>query len=623
MLSISILVLSAALLLAMILNLALKPAWSARLTTFCMLSAVVGGLLYYGLGFAETTGDLIISVIRTPMAVIRMFVGVNELSSIAGSRLIGTRFGLALFWLLHLMAFYSIASAAMLTLGAEALRQLRLLLSFQGDLTLIFGINENSIALGKECCEAGETVVFVAESADSAAVSDLNNMGMSVLSGSAAEESSASVLRRLRPAGRKVSVYALDEDADRDLFYALRLRDTLKEMGVPAEKTRLTLPGAEDILTPMLQVSRTAYGFGYVNVFDPAELAARAMIRLCPPWEQLRFGADGRAQEDLFCAVIGFGRHGQAALRELAVNGQYAGSRFHAAVFSPAFENESGAMRAGSPELFRRYEIEHFAADGRSRLFYDYLETHLSKLKIIAVCTGVEARDREISDDLMLYLQRRGTEHICVIQCGKNGARYQQQIGSPIRVQNIYSRACLSAEQADRRAILLNAVYDESDRSDWEKWVACDSFSKMSSRASAEFAPAFLRLSHSCREELLAGTWRPGEELLRSLGETEHLRWNAFHFAMGYAPMPREMFEARLTTIRQARERGESCELHAGRDTQKRLHACLVSWEELDELSACERRLTGSGKDYKQADINNVLALPRLLAAEEESGGAR
>ena len=207
-----------------------------------------------------------------------------------------------------------------------------------------------------------------------------------------------------------------------------------------------------------------------------------------------------------------------------------------------------------------------------------------------------------------------------MLQCGEKGARYQARVGSPILVKNIYSRAFLSAEEADRRAILVNAVYDSAARSDWEKWVACDSFSKMSSRASADYAPAFLRMAHSSREALLAGDWRPEGPLLRNLGESEHLRWNAFHFVMGYAPMSRELFEARLAAASERRRAGLPGGPRAAKDAQKRLHACLVPWEELDGLSECERRLTGEEKDYKQLDINNVLALPRLLAAEESGG---
>ena len=74
--------------------------------------------------------------------------------------------------------------------------------------------------------------------------------------------------------------------------------------------------------------------------------------------------------------------------------------------------------------------------------------------------------NHEISDQLMLHLQRRSAERICVVQCGADGVRYQERVGSPILKTEIYSRDFLSAQNADREAILLNASYDTSARSD-------------------------------------------------------------------------------------------------------------------------------------------------------------
>ena len=156
-------------------------------------------------------------------------------------------------------------------------------------------------------------MVFSAENADHTAVTDLNNMGMSVISGPSAVSSAGSVMRRLRVSRRSINVFAMDEE-DKDLFYALDLKNALKEAGVSPEKTAITLPGAEDIITSMLQVSADQYGYGYVNVYDSAMLSARALIKTCPPWELVRFGSDGRALEDFDCAIVGFGRHGQAVL---------------------------------------------------------------------------------------------------------------------------------------------------------------------------------------------------------------------------------------------------------------------------------------------------------------------
>ena len=79
MVSTTAVILSAALLTAMILNLALKPSFSGRLIVICMAYAVIAGLLFYGVGLYETTGDLARTAVRTPQSVVRMVLGVNEL----------------------------------------------------------------------------------------------------------------------------------------------------------------------------------------------------------------------------------------------------------------------------------------------------------------------------------------------------------------------------------------------------------------------------------------------------------------------------------------------------------------------------------------------------------------
>ena len=618
MTSVTVVILSTALLLAMVLNLALKPAFSARLTAICMIIAFVGGVIFYGVGFAETTGDVGLSMIRTPFCVIRMFLGINEYGAIEGATPVSTPLGLIAFWIIHLLAFYSMASAAMLTLGEEALRYLRMILSAKGDLTLIYGINDRSISLGKECRKRGAgSVVFVAEDDDPSAVTDLNNMGMSVISGPAAVSSDKSVMRRLRVSRRNINVFAMDEE-DKDLFYALGLKDALKEAGVSPEKTAITLPGAEDIITSMLQASADQYGYGYVNVYDSAMLSARALIKTCPPWELVRFGSDGRALEDFDCAIVGFGRHGQAVLKQLLMNGQFTGSEFHASVFAPNYENQAGYMKAECASMFENYDINSFKADGRSIEFYNYIDRHIGTLKLIAVCTGNEYNDREISNNLMMYLKRRNAQHICVVRCGKDGVRYQETVGSPIITANIYSLDYLSAQKADRDAIIINSNYDDSDRTDWEKWMACDSFSKMSSRASADFLPAFLRASGLTADEVLAGNWPPSADVLEVLGETEHLRWNAFHFVMGYSPMSSAEFDERAETYKKRVEKGLPG-IRLSKDSENRTHACLVPWEELDALSEAERAITGRDVDYKQYDINNVLIIPEILKQGEKT----
>ena len=118
---------------------------------------------------------------------------------------------------------------------------------------------------------------------------------------------------------------------------------------------------------------------------------------------------------------------------------------------------------------------------------------------------------------------------------------------------------------------------------------------------------------------MLEGNWHPSEKMLENLGKTEHLRWNAFHFANGYRAMSDEEFEANAAEWRRCQEEGIPSTVRIARDTAARTHACLISWDELDALSFKVSAVTGRSVDYKQYDINNVLTLPKLLRAGEES----
>ena len=620
MISITVVLLSIAIFAALVINMALKPSYSAKLTAILILLSACGGSVIYGLGYTYVTKDIALSLIRTPFSVIGMYLGKNDLSAISGAPVVSTSAGIICFWALHLFAFYSIASAAMITVGAEGLRRLRLFLALNGDLTMIYGINEESLEVGRECLADGKkAIVYITDNDLPAQTKEINELGMAVLTGSAAARSGRQALSSLKVRSRKrIEVFALNGDGNENMSYATALMKGLEQMEVDPRKTSITLPGTEEILTEMLQVSEDRYGFGFVNVFDSTELAARAMIRLCPPWDFLSFDKDGRAAEDFDCIVVGFGKCGQAALRYLVMNGQFAGSSFHAAVFSTDIDRQSGYLFADCPELQNEYDIDFFGDDARSRGFYTYLQNRIGSVKYIAVCTGNDEMNAEISDALMLFLKRVRSEHICVVQCTRNGVRYQESVGSPLMAKKVRSMDMLSADRIDRDAILINSAYDDSDRTDWEKWVACDSFGKMSSRASASFIPALVKASGYTEQEITEEKWEPDGKLLDVLGETEHMRWCAFHFANGYRKMSEEELSRNIENYIRCREKGLPLP-RITKNSEQRTHACLIPYDRLDALSERENAVTGKNTDYRQLDINNVMMIPRILKAQKDT----
>ena len=107
--------------------------------------------------------------------------------------------------------------------------------------------------------------------------------------------------------------------------------------------------------------------------------------------------------------------------------------------------------------------------------------------------------------------------------------------------------------------------------------------------------------------------------MLENLAQTEHLRWCAFHYAMGYRPMPEAVWRERAATCQKQLRDGQA-PLRIGKDSILKLHACLTGWEELDALSARENAVTGGAVDYQQLDRENVRVLLSLTGTETKGG---
>ena len=88
-------------------------------------------------------------------------------------------------------------------------------------------------------------------------------------------------------------------------------------------------------------------------------------------------------------------------------------------------------------------------------------------------------------------------------------------------------------------------------------------------------------------------------------------------YAMGYSAMTEAEFDYRAEEYSAEKKRTGHSSVRIAKDAENRRHACLVPWEELDALSAKENAVTGGHVDYKNMDLVNVLAVPKLLAPQD------
>lgn len=605
----------AACFVAAVLNLAAESRFRRGMMRAAIISAITIGAFFYGYGYARTMGLHLTALVRALLALCRMFGGVNDLASVQAAPLFRYPAALAVFWLGHFLAFYVTASAAIAALGDRLLRRIRVTLLRRGPLLVIYGINAHSLAYGRRMArEKGRSVLFVDQDCNPVFESGVKAMGGVMEKGPDALEANRRFLRQInmKPGGRRLELAALDADGRKNLAYARALLSSMTAAGIRPEQTGLLIAGAGDEAAALQALDRP--GYGSVYAFDDYELTARLMIREHPPCSLIRFDEKGRAAEDFRVVILGFGRMGRAVLNQLVLNGQFYGSAFRVDIFDPSAQN--GFLH--DHPLMRHYDIRFHAANGAADEFYAFLEEN--RVRLIALCTGKLEANREIADDLANWFPR-DREMPLILHATRDSCFWLDENRREVQSANFYDGDGLDLEALDAAAMQVHHIYcggDASGRTPEENWRRCDYPSRQSSRACADFYPAVLRASGKSEEQVLAGQWPPEKDMLENLSVTEHLRWCAFQYAAGCAPMPPAVWQERADRYRREAAQGKTPAFRVSRDEKKRLQACLIPWEELDALSRRENEITGGHVDYKQMDRNNVLMLSRVLAARRK-----
>ena len=580
--------------------------------------AVLGGACIYGYGYMVVYNNALLALLRTIPAICGMFLVDDCYTDIADTPLMQDGWLLTLFWLVRCYAIYTTVSTVVSTLGATAVRKLRLRLMQCTRLHLIYGANENTLAMGKSLAEAGQrALVFVDAEEDSKervrSLDGILRFDRSALDGDKAFLRSIGCGKK-----REITVYALREDPAENMQYALALLKNLEALEIAPEQIRLVIRAREELAVDRLEVSAEQYGYGYVTAVEEVQLAARLLVRNYPPCHTVSFDEDGKATEDLETLIVGFGKVGQAVLRSLIMSGQFEGSTFRGAVFSPDCQDVDGLFRSRFGNMLSQYDVTLQACDARSTQFYQHIRERGEKLKYAVICAGNDALNRELAEDIAAYCKQLHLK-LPLYLCSRQRVCACDSDGIVIESHDLYEPELLSNRVLDRMAMLLNHSYQDSvDKTPVQTWMDCDYFSRQSCRAATDFTEAYLWAVDKTVAQVRKEGWQLTPAQLENLSRTEHLRWCAFHYCMGFSAMDEQTYRLRGEEyLRQQKELGKAT-IRIGKDMEKKLHACMIPWEELDALAEKEASYTGKLVNYKAMDADNVLAISELLKAMEE-----
>lgn len=611
---------SAVLFVMLILSLAIPPRHTKKILGRLAVLVAVLALLIYGNGYgylhtevSQEKYPVSICVLRTVFDSCRIFVGANNWDAIRPAY-DGKPVWEILFWIIQVMALSLSASAIVVSLGSRLLKEIRMWVLRVHDIALIFGLNENTLEFGRELADQENTaILYVDQGQQTKLHTAVEQMGALIRCDANALSGNVYFLKSigLRPGNRRLHVFALDSSMVANRQFSRNLLQALEQRGISPDQTTLTILSPDEETDNPMQALPERYGYGSLLSLNEPEMVARMLVRSYPPYKSLTFDEIGRAQKDFHGVLIGFGQIGQAVLRQLVMNSQFCGSTSRIAVFAPDYEKRIGWISHECREMLNHYCIDLYPYDGRSRQIYDYLEQHAGSINYVAVCAGSEMINLDISEKLQLFLQRRGCS-APILMCTGRGVSHLSA-GEHIVSHKVYVPEILCSDRIDRMAMVLNQSYQKTG--DMRKnWKRCNYFDRMSSRAAADFYDALLYSAGVTREEA-ENHWNPQGDLLENLAASEHLRWNAFHYCMGFRPMTEEEFRERSAAFEAATEKDPNTKYRVTKDVEKRIHACMIPWEELDAYSAKENAVTKQRADYAENDRNNVRDLTKVLRA--------
>ena len=607
--------------LVLMFSLGFQPAFLSRLNGILLFITGAVGVLTYGYGYSVICSSPLQAMIRTLFSVFCMFLGRNEIGAISSAPLLQAPVMQLIIYAAHLFALYCTASAVIAALGTRLIRMVRLFVFRRHDLNLIFGANDSSLQFaGQLQRENRGPVIFTDKGSGSALEGRISGMGCLLFTDADAQKPTAAFLKRIgmTPNGRKLHVFCLDPDESANLAYARSLSETLQAHGYKPEQVQLSAilteeSSGEELLCTTRSGEQAAGSFSSVIAIEKPDMLARLMIHDCPPYETMTFNSQALALDDFECLIIGFGQTGQAALRQLIANGQFAGSAFHATIVAKDYHTHAGSFFYRYPGL-RAHEDWFTVIDDNARSipFYDYLEAHRQTLNYIALCTGSDRENAEIAYELRDYLSARGDQP-AIMLLSESGISRLTDSGLQL-TRGLYTTDILCTTKLDAMAMVINHQYHLSEgQTAEEDWASCDYFSRLSCRASADFTNAFLKAAGVSREAVLSEGWHPEGRILENLSITEHMRWCAFHETMGYRTMPEDVFEERAGRYEKEKEAAGTGKIRITKDTGRRLHACLIPWEDLDRLSERENAVTGRSVNYREMDRDNVRMIPEML----------
>ncbi len=331
----------------------------------------------------------------------------------------------------------------------------------------------------------------------------------------------------------------------------------------------------------------------------------------------------GTVKSEFNSLVVGLGETGRDAVRFLYEFGAFMSdgsdsehaerSPFHCYIADNEMKNREGLFAATAPEAVKARNSDGSSlltfvhANTGSTAFADLLNKIAGTLNYVVVAMGSDVENTTLAVSIMKRLMASGNnlkKTRILVKVGGNrhighfrkiAEHYNQIVGSPCMdvfgdYEDIFSYQLVVEDQfrkdaeqfydSYRKTMLRRELTQKSNS--WEErrdkltgngHPTYENLRKLRRQTQQDMSNAWHQLT---KRELMKG--KTTSQLMLNMAITEHLRWCASHEMLGY-------------------KKGEKT------DERQQRHNCLVSWQELDEVSKRVSEESGTSVDYKKYDF--------------------
>ncbi|MCX6252526.1 MAG: hypothetical protein NTX61_17465 [Bacteroidetes bacterium] len=347
-----------------------------------------------------------------------------------------------------------------------------------------------------------------------------------------------------------------------------------------------------------------------INLINLSEIVSRQLICKFNPVDWIDKDIQkAAASKDFTVFVVGFGQTGSAVLKKLLEYGQFSGSEFNAVVVDKDLQTKKGRFEVCFPGLLSNYNIE-FAETGPGRsAFYNLVKQHINKLDYLLLTMGNDYLNIQTATDIQQFLLKSTGKRIRILAQVKDNKNYDmlfetsKQVSVSIfgREKDIFTENIVVRGNLEKAARKIHDYYNskKEDGSKRQSWSELSVIKQLSNISAANHIYTKLTLAGLTVDDVKQFATTEdfvnflGHDRMENLAKEEHLRWNALHFANGWNTWELNEIPGNATS---------------NKDEVRKLHACLVSWEDLTHV---KERFKEDYYAYDYENVSNIFELIR------------